>query len=111
MQTVVYRPCAACGEMMNRINFAGSSGVVLDACRPHGVWFDPEELARIVAFVRDGGLDAARERELRRLQDETRRLERGSGASSLPQVPGEPIFLPLLPASGAARGLLKLLFG
>jgi Zn-finger nucleic acid-binding protein len=67
-----YRPCAVCGELMNRFNFAGCSGVVLDVCKPHGVWFDVDELRRIVAFIRDGGLDVAREKEIRDLE-----LERG----------------------------------
>ena len=67
-----YRPCAICGELMNRFNFAGCSGVVLDVCKPHGVWFDADELRRIVAFIRGGGLDEAREKELRDLELERR---------------------------------------
>ena len=30
--------------MMNRINFAKASGVVVDECRAHGVWLDNDEL-------------------------------------------------------------------
>lgn len=100
---IVYRPCAVCGELMNRFNFAGCSGVVLDSCKPHGVWFDPDELRRIVRFIRDGGLDLARDKERRALETERRRLAQ-AGAD------------PELGSSGAARsiassrGLLRFLF-
>ncbi len=77
---VVYRPCAACGEMMNRVNFAGGSGVIVDVCKPHGLWFDDDELRRIVAFIRSGGLDLVRERERRELVEERQRLDRERSA-------------------------------
>jgi Zn-finger nucleic acid-binding protein len=52
---VVYRPCAVCGELMNRINYGRESGVIIDVCREHGIWFDADELARILAWLRAGG--------------------------------------------------------
>ena len=52
---VVYRPCAVCGELMNRINYGHESGVIIDVCREHGIWFDADELARILAWLRAGG--------------------------------------------------------
>lgn len=78
---IVYRPCAVCGELMNRFNFAGCSGVVLDSCRPHGVWFDPDELRRIVEFIRGGGLDMARDKERRSIELERRRLAQADAYS------------------------------
>lgn len=72
---VRYAPCPCCGAMMNRVNFARISGVVVDTCRAHGTWFDREELRRIVEFIRAGGLEASRERERRQLEEERRRLE------------------------------------
>ena len=72
---IFYRPCPICGELMNRFNFADCSGVILDACKPHGVWFDSDELRRIVTFVRDGGLDLAREKERHSLELERHRME------------------------------------
>ena len=48
---------------MNRVNFARSSGVILDICKADGVWFDREELRRVVEFVRAGGLEISRERD------------------------------------------------
>lgn len=108
VQPVAYRPCASCGEMMNRVNFAGSSGVVVDVCKPHGTWFDAEELRRILAFIRAGGLDAARERERQRLELEARRLRQAS--EPRPALPGETPQESLGDALYAARGLLKALF-
>ncbi len=40
-------------------NYARKSGVVVDVCLPHGVWFDATELEQIIIFVQSGGLDRA----------------------------------------------------
>jgi Zn-finger nucleic acid-binding protein len=58
-----YVPCPECSQLMNRINFARCSGVIVDVCKHHGTWFDYEELSRIIEFIRDGGLDASRAKE------------------------------------------------
>lgn len=57
-----YIPCPVCGQLMNRVNFARFSGVILDICKEHGTWFDRDELRRVVNFIRAGGLDKARAR-------------------------------------------------
>ena len=44
---VRYVPCPECEQLMNRINFARCSGVVVDICKGHGTWFDREELSRM----------------------------------------------------------------
>ena len=72
---VRYVKCPRCRKLMNRVNFAEHSGVVLDVCRNHGTWFDANELQRIVQFIRDGGLDQARERGKLELAAERRRLQ------------------------------------
>ena len=59
---------------MNRVNFAGCSGIVIDWCKEHGSWFDKDELRQIVAFIQRGGLKRSREREMERIQEESRRL-------------------------------------
>ena len=41
----LYRACVVCAERMNRTRFAGRTPVVVDYCREHGVWFDPDELS------------------------------------------------------------------
>lgn len=59
----LYIQCPACDLVMNRTNFAGMSGIIIDVCRYHGTWFDPTELSRVVSFVREGGLEKARSTE------------------------------------------------
>lgn len=71
---VNYVPCPDCRQLMNRNNFARASGVIVDLCKQHGVWFDAEELPRIIEFVRKGGLDHARQKEKIQIEDERRRL-------------------------------------
>ncbi len=63
-QPVVYRKCPECHKIMNRQNFGRTSGVIIDVCSDHGVWFDPEELTQILEFVSTGGLAQQRERDL-----------------------------------------------
>ena len=60
---------------MNRVNFARCSHVVVDVCSLHGTWFDRDELRRIVEFIRDGGLEAARTREMEELERRKRELQ------------------------------------
>ena len=78
-----YVPCPDCGQLMNRSNFAHSSGVIIDLCKQHGVWFDAEELPKIIEFIRKGGLEKARQREKLEIKEERDRLrdEMGRGAS------------------------------
>jgi Zn-finger nucleic acid-binding protein len=69
-----YVPCPDCNQLMNRSNFARSSGVIIDLCKQHGVWFDADELPKIIAFIDKGGLTRAREKEKIALNDERGRL-------------------------------------
>ena len=71
---VRYRPCLRCGKLMNRVNFGRLSGAVIDVCRGHGTFLDPGELHQIATFVREGGLDRMRRREVDDLREERRRL-------------------------------------
>jgi Zn-finger nucleic acid-binding protein len=78
-----YWPCPVCGRLMNRQNFARLSGVIVDVCKGHGVWFNHGELHAIVEFVRAGGLGRAREREMAELAQQ-RRLQQERHVPSLP---------------------------
>jgi Zn-finger nucleic acid-binding protein len=110
---VRYVPCPECGQLMNRVNFARCSGVVVDVCKGHGTWFDRDELQQIVEFIRSGGLDSARAREKRELEEERRLLRQEQLDATLHQ--------PLMSATdgqdrrsgvvSAARELLKLMIG
>jgi len=71
---VVYLKCPDCEQRMARRNFARRSGVIIDVCNAHGIWFDDEELTRILEFVRAGGLQDARRRDLEELEEEERRV-------------------------------------
>ena len=70
-----YRPCPDCTRLMNRVNFAQISGVILDACKDHGTFFDPDELRRLVTFLQGGGMDRARSRQIDALKAEQQRLQ------------------------------------
>jgi len=71
---VRYVPCPRCAQLMNRVNFARCSGVIVDVCKGHGTWFDREELTRIVEFIREGGLEASRRKEKSHIEEERRKL-------------------------------------
>lgn len=106
LEPVRYRPCPACQQRMNRVNYARRSGVVLDVCKAHGLWFDRDELRRVLAFIEGGGLDRARERELEELKEARR------AAVPMPQHPASSYeFNQQLNASGhwlTAAGLAGL---
>lgn len=55
----LYRCCPVCSQHMNRRNFGNNSGIVIDFCRNHGVWFDHQELEGILGWVRQGGLSTS----------------------------------------------------
>ena len=71
---VNYVPCPDCKQLMNRSNFARSSGVIIDLCKEHGVWFDSDELPKIIEFIDKGGLARSREKEKISLEEERGRL-------------------------------------
>lgn len=56
--------CPKCGGQMQRYNYAGASGVVLDRCPQHGIWFDKGELDAVQILVEEwekkAGEDKAR---------------------------------------------------
>src|SRR5207302_5489148 len=73
---ISYVPCPQCGQLMNRINFARCSGVIVDVCKGHGTWFDASELREIVEFIRGGGLELSRQKEKREIAFEREQLHR-----------------------------------
>jgi Zn-finger nucleic acid-binding protein len=81
---VRYRKCVVCAQLMNRVNYAGCSGVIVDVCAEHGLWFDRNELQRIVGFIQGGGLDRSRKREIEELKRARSRLqEQQTGAGAM----------------------------
>jgi len=84
---VRYRPCVACGKLMNRMNFGRVSGTVVDVCKGHGTFLDAGELHLIVSFIRQGGLDRARQHQIDELKEEEERLRALRDAQS--RMPAE----------------------
>ena len=74
LATISYVPCPDCKQLMNRSNFAHASGVIIDTCKKHGVWFDPDELPRIIEFIQKGGMEMARRRERSEIESERDKL-------------------------------------
>jgi Zn-finger nucleic acid-binding protein len=72
---VRYLRCPVCRNGMNRKQFGRISGVVVDTCKQHGVWFDGGELQAVLDFVSRGGLEQARQKDLDDLRDERRSVE------------------------------------
>ena len=107
---ISYAPCPECSQLMNRVNFARCSGVVVDICKGHGTWFDRDELTRIVEFIRGGGLEASRAKEKAELVEERRRLESERLALDMRDNPLRPRSSEdSLMGIASAGGLLKLL--
>ena len=52
-----YRRCPQCGERMARRQYQRVSGVLVDECLGHGVWFDAGEFNHVIEFLKAGGLE------------------------------------------------------
>ncbi|MBN2195565.1 MAG: zf-TFIIB domain-containing protein [Polyangiaceae bacterium] len=79
-ETVRYLACPACAKLMHRKNFGRRSGVIVDVCPHHGIWFDAGELPRILSFVSSGGLERAA--ALHREEERMASLRGGSSGPS-----------------------------
>jgi Zn-finger nucleic acid-binding protein len=79
---VNYLKCPSCRNTMNRKMFGRISGVIVDVCRDHGVWFDSGELSEVLGWIQRGGLELARQRELQELSDQARSLRNQQLAAS-----------------------------
>ena len=82
LESVHYRPCPCCAKFMNRENYAHISGVVLDLCKEHGLWFDRDELRQVLAFIEGGGLVRSRDRQVQE-------LEEGRRQAAVPTMPAQ----------------------
>jgi Zn-finger nucleic acid-binding protein len=82
VETVRYRPCPQCAKLMNRQNYAQISGVVLDLCKDHGLWFDRDELKQVLEFIDGGGLEKSRARQVRDLEEQRRLATAAQAAAS-----------------------------
>jgi Zn-finger nucleic acid-binding protein len=109
---VNYVPCPECSQLMNRMNFARCSGVIVDVCKKHGTWFDRDELSSIVEFISDGGLNTSRAKEKIEIAEQREQLRaeqravrlRSSGSLGIGDRDDH-----RLTGIASARGLLKFL--
>jgi Zn-finger nucleic acid-binding protein len=109
---VNYVPCPECSQLMNRLNFARCSGVIVDVCKQHGTWFDCDELSRIVEFIHGGGLNASRAKEKIEIAEQREQLRQEQLAAKLGGTAGLGIADDedhRLTGIASARGLLKFL--
>jgi Zn-finger nucleic acid-binding protein len=111
MEKIRYAPCPQCGQLMNRINFARCSGVIVDICKGHGTWFDRDELSGIVQFIRGGGLEVSRQKEKNEIefQREQLRTEQLMAANRANSPGRYTLDEDRLGGLSAARGLLRFL--
>ncbi len=104
-----YRSCAQCGARMNRSNWGQKSGVIVDVCRNHGIWFDLDELDRLLRWMRTGGATLA-ERSAEAERAAVRNLAMSGALRNLePRRSSGTNLLGAL-AAGVAGGLLTDLF-
>ncbi|HYX30912.1 MAG TPA: zf-TFIIB domain-containing protein [Pyrinomonadaceae bacterium] len=112
-----YLPCPHCKQLMNRINFAKCSDVIVDVCKQHGTWFDRDELRQIIEFIRGGGMQLTREKlqhELEFQEEKLRGEQLRSGQGHIVQFSSVTVSSyglndERLGGLSAARGLLKFL--
>ena len=50
----IYRYCPLCQRMMVRRNYGKGTGVIVDVCRQDGIWFDDDELRRVLKWIAEG---------------------------------------------------------
>jgi Zn-finger nucleic acid-binding protein len=98
----LYRRCPVCGQFMLRTNYARRSGVIVDRCHEHGIWFDHGELAGLLQWVRNGSLTRAERQRLL----ENAELTAARRAAMSPPSDGE-----LMPHQGTFARLLTELIG
>lgn len=60
---VRYLKCPLCEQLMNRVDFARPSRVIVDICNDDGTWFDPGEINGVIEFVEQGGFARAEQRQ------------------------------------------------
>jgi Zn-finger nucleic acid-binding protein len=111
-QKIRYLPCPVCGDLMNRVNFAHCSNVIVDVCSRHGTWFDKDGLRGIIEFIRAGGFEKERAREIDHLESARREQKAAQfAAASAPiDVPSEPHYDVLQAGIATAANLLVKFF-
>jgi Zn-finger nucleic acid-binding protein len=114
-----YRPCVICGALMNRRNYGRKSGVIVDVCAKHGLWFDLHELDRLLRWMREGGEERtqALQGEEERTVERQKRLDKEvgdqawadrGGPTVWPSASDRGSFLGDLLTGGLAKAMFRL---
>ncbi len=85
----LYRHCPRCRQMMTRRNYAKWSGVILDSCHEHGIWFDEGELHALLQWIRRGGQREAADRDRREAERAGHRLQKAKLPSRIDRLAGQ----------------------
>ncbi|HEU4402263.1 MAG TPA: zinc ribbon domain-containing protein [Candidatus Polarisedimenticolia bacterium] len=111
----LYRYCPQCHQMMARRNYAKWSGVIIDSCHEHGIWFDEGELYALLQWIRRGGQREAAALERQETERAERRLQMAKMPSRIDRkaggAGGSGFTLPEGEDSSLLMDLLGTLFG
>lgn len=103
---VTHIECPKCSKTMERSNFDRHSGILVDACRKHGVWLDRGELRSVVGYL------AKRMEETTKARDEGVIRTKGKGPDDpftvLPAV-GDGIF-EYIPRNSLLGALITIIY-
>ena len=75
-----YVKCPHCTDLMNYYNYGGRSGVIVDWCKPHGIWLDGGELKRLLEWKKFGGEELKDKMEDARRDEQARQIKQKSSA-------------------------------
>ncbi|HZZ72458.1 MAG TPA: zinc-ribbon domain-containing protein [Pirellulales bacterium] len=98
----LYRKCPICQGLMVRKNFGKKSGVIIDWCGDHGIWFDNEELSQLLEWIHSGAWSDVK-------AEERRRAKEAEHAATLPHAGPRPDLLPPTFLDPANRSFLDRL--
>ena len=87
-----------------RRQVAPRTGLVVDICRPHGVWFDAGEFEHFQQFVRAGGLDVVRFDGVAAVESQRKDLDAIRAATSTARAYGDDPPMPMLLGSRTGLG-------
>lgn len=78
-----YMKCPCCSDLMNYYNYGGRSGVIVDWCKPHGLWLDGGELKRLLEWKKFGGEELKDKMEAAKRAEQERRIQQKSAGGGL----------------------------
>ncbi len=105
-EAVRYVHCPTCSKIMNRANFGHRSGIIVDVCKGHGVWFEFGELSGVLTFIESGGLERAKADEAEAKAETERAMARALRDSAI--LKDAPMELPTMGQHDEGWGTMLL---